>query len=278
LTEVAGEDAVRAFRSFCERVTEADANVSLGRAVLLFEDLCVFAGAHGSWADEGNEAMRGAGEDLWTPAGDSARLKNHELGRRLDATIRAGIVFADLVNSLFLGEVFGRATEMHLTVLHRVCPDEVLAWFASLDSDALTAAYALRVYRNGLLEHFGPSDMEGASAKIFDLHTRRIQPIRSGSVEERRGELMALLPLYQDHPRVARLQPGDDGRYYYWDVLEALFYSIPPLPEDAANRRIINALTDHGRIPSPTMAELVATTLGFTRTVSSNLPAPTWSA
>lgn len=88
-----------------------------------------------------------------------------------------------------------------------------------------------------------------------------------GPSSEEHARLEELARQYPAVPRIASLHPVDgEGGHNVWDLLEALFYEVPPLLGSNRNldREKVDKLAVHGGVKSPTMGELTDSLDAFT--------------
>jgi hypothetical protein len=200
----------------------------------------------------------------------------HARGQQLDSLLRAALVFGDVANCVLLQEIeLGDHSDTNVTRLtHSKSPLERRSWADRLDADALLNAYTLRKYRDRMLAHFETPRMSTAQRRLDDWAGNRIFPMMwpPGPVPEHRA-LQEMSERYRDIPRVAALEKDRSGQYNYWNLLEAMFYSVPPLVNGACNsdRTFVDRCTLQGGIKSFTMTEVVGVVDGFCEAVSALL-------
>ena len=244
------------------------------RIVGAWRDVALYSDLHAEWVAEAGTRLP---RDWWktSPSQQQAEL-SFILGFRIDAMLRAAIVFGDVFNSVLLQEVLGLHTvDVHLGQLMSASRPNLRSWLASLNPEALLAAYALRQYRNKLVVHFEVARMESASFRMEDWSTRRLWPIIWSHQPEKlphHDELQDLAQRYASRPRIAALTTIDaEGRHNYWELLEALFYEVPPLVRGLPNpeRTLVDKAASRGGVKSFTMAELLEIEDAFVRAVVS---------
>jgi len=256
---------------------------SFGRAASAYRQMVPFAIAHQRLA-----------ADVQAEPGDIFPRSEHEkenftkavwIGEQMDAMLRATIVFGDVTNLVLLQEVLGiPGREPFVTYLSSVkAPKTLRHWASRIDRDAFVAAHALRVYRNQLVMHFTQIRTNSAVWKTGEMMGRRLVPIHfDGATPDAHATLEQIAKRNRDLPRVAEVREVTPGQHNFWELLEALFYSISPLNVDGdpnSDRTFIDRIVVHGGVRSPTMSEVFEIVTNFAsaviaRVVANDLPAP----
>lgn len=202
----------------------------------------------------------------------------------MDAMLRATIVFGDVTNLVLLQEVLGIPDrEPFVTYLTSVkAPDELRHWAARIDRDALVAAHALRKYRDQLVMHFTQVRTNSAVWKTGEMMGRRLVPIDfGGATPGAHATLEQIAKRNRNQPRVAQVREVKPGQHNFWELLEALFYSVSPVNGDGApnpDRTFVDRIVVHGGVRSPTISEVFEIVTNFAsavmaRVVANDLPA-----
>lgn len=195
------------------------------------------------------------------------------IGWQMDSMLRAVIVFGDVTNLVLLQEVLGvRDREPFVTYLSsKNAPVQLREWTSRLDSDALVAAHALRKYRDQLVMHFGQLRTDMVSWMHDDMKNRRLVPIHfDGATHDAHDSLEQIAKRHRHIARVSNVAEVEPGRHNFWELLEALFYSVRPLDSNhcpSGDRKSVDRLVLHGGVKSPTMSEVFDIVESFAKAV-----------
>lgn len=273
-----GEDSVgiaqSAFLSALEQLDAARGDAGL-RIRTAWDDLVSFAAIHEQLVQEVEELQ--IPPERWqsmTPPVQEQMTQTMSLGQWMDALLKAAIVFGDVVHIRLLQYVFNE-WEKDLTTTWLASPKtpaEVREWALRLPGDAYVGAHALRIYRNRLILHFERPRSAAAMASAEGVKDRRLLPIFFPGVNDRDHDtLEAIASRNRDLTRVATVREVESGKRNYWELLEALFYSIHPLTSDGkqnGDRLVIDGLAVVGGIKSPSMKEVLDMIVRFTAAVA----------
>lgn len=201
------------------------------------------------------------------------------IGEQMDAMLRSAIVFGDVTNLVLLQEVLGTPDrEPFVTYLtSKKAPEELRSWASRIDRDALVTAHALRKYRDQLVIHFRQDRISSVTWKTGDMESRRLVPIHFGGatpVDHKTLEQIAKRNRYL--PRVAEVPEVQPARHNFWELLEALFYSVSPVEGEgrpSSDRTCIDRIVIHGGVKSPTMREVFGTVTNFASAVMARVAA-----
>lgn len=261
----------RSYESLIRRLGSVLPDVNVTRVSTAYDDVLAFAAVHQQLGDEASSLA----VDDWTHltlAEQEQMARAVRCGSDMDAMLAAAIVFGDLTNVALLQELFGKRAEdvSVLWLSSRHASPNLRSWASRLDVGALVGAHALRVYRNELVLHFGQPRTRSATWRHRDPLSRRLSPIHfPGATEASHAQLEALRRRYSHLDRVSAVTEVEPGRHNFWELLEALFYSLPPLRGTApsSDRSYVDRLAKHGGIRSPTMDEVLETLTRFAQAV-----------
>lgn len=201
------------------------------------------------------------------------------IGEQMDAMLQAAIVFGDVTNLVLLQEVLGvRDREPFVTYLSsEKAPIQLREWASRLDGDALVAAHALRKYRDQLVMHFQQLRAASSVWRNGDMTSRRLVPIHfGGATLDAHDSLEQIAKRHCHIPRVAETAEVNPGRHNFWELLEALFYSVRPLEpgnRPSGDRKFVDRLVVHGGVKSPSMSEVLNIVESFAKTVVARIAA-----
>jgi hypothetical protein len=103
------------------------------------------------------------------------------------------------------------------------------------------------------------------------MTSRRLVPIHfGGATPDAHDSLEQIAKRHRHVPRIAKIAEVEPGRHNFWDLLEALFYSVRPLESATApsgDRKFVDRLVVHGGVKSPSMSEVLDIVESFAKTV-----------
>lgn len=271
-------------KSYYETILERapGGSSSFGRTTYAYRQMEPFAIAHRRLAAE----VQGEPGDTFplTEQENENFIKAVWIGDQMDAMLRAAIVFGDVTNLVLLQEVLGiSGREPFVTYLSSAkAPTALRHWASRIDRDAFVAAHALRVYRNQLVMHFTQVRTDSAVWRTGRVMDRRLVPIHfDGATPDAHAKLEQVAKRNRDLPRVTEVREVKPGQRNFWELLEALFYSVSPLNVDGdrnSDRTFIDRIMVHGGVRSPTISEVFEIVTNFAsaviaRVVVKDLPA-----